>query len=244
MDSSVYRKRSNLIYIVVLSMTIGLSGCLGGGGSSRDTISPQPEDPTPPTTEQKPREQEPATETPEEEPEEEENEPPPEESEPPVEEEPEQDPPESQNDSSILLTWDAPLERHSGELLEEFDLYGYIVYYSSTDGDEQGIIIVGDPDINQIDLTDLPEDTYNFVITSIDIYGLESASSSAVSKQIINDGLEATPVPIAEQTTQPDLAVLIEEITSNTFISQEFIDEILASSEQLDFYIGYIGSSD
>ena len=86
--------------------------------------------------------------------------------------------------SSATLAWVAPVARSDASPLSLAEIGGYRIYYGMTEGAYPKSIDIADGSADQVTLTDLPSGTYYFVVTTYDMAGRESESSSELVKTI------------------------------------------------------------
>jgi hypothetical protein len=85
---------------------------------------------------------------------------------------------------SLAMSWEAPVTRADGTPLSLADIDGYRIHYGKSAGDYTSHVDLADGTAQQVTLTDLPLGTYYLVMTTYDVFGLESGYSSAVAKNV------------------------------------------------------------
>ncbi len=86
---------------------------------------------------------------------------------------------------SAILSWEAPVDRASGDPLALSEITGYTVHFGESAGSYPNVLDIDDVTATSVKITDLPFGSYYFVVTTRDTQGRESAFSEMVSK-IIN----------------------------------------------------------
>lgn len=81
---------------------------------------------------------------------------------------------------SVTLNWTAPTENADGTTLT--DLAGYRVYWGTTPGSYANSITIDNPGQTMVVIENLMAGTYEFVATSFDASGVESAYSNSATK--------------------------------------------------------------
>jgi len=82
--------------------------------------------------------------------------------------------------SGLVLNWDFPQYREDGSLLPPSEIKSYRIYIAQeSSGTEQILIVSGDTTSYKIE--DLGSDSYSIWITTVDVSGLEGASSESIS---------------------------------------------------------------
>jgi hypothetical protein len=85
---------------------------------------------------------------------------------------------------SASLSWRAPAERVDGESLALTEIAGYRIYYGTRSGQYDFQAPINDAYTSSITIDDLPVGTYYFVMTTVDVNGLESAYSGEAVKVV------------------------------------------------------------
>ena len=85
---------------------------------------------------------------------------------------------------SASLSWRAPAERVDGESLPLTDIAGYRIYYGTRSGQYDFQAPIDDAYTSSITIDDLPVGTYYFVMTTVDVNGLESGYSREAVKAV------------------------------------------------------------
>jgi hypothetical protein len=85
---------------------------------------------------------------------------------------------------SLTLQWSAPVTRADGTPLSLADIDGYHIYYGVSAGYYPNSIDLADGTAQAATVNNLPVGTYYIVMTTYDVSGLESAYSSAVTKNV------------------------------------------------------------
>ena len=83
---------------------------------------------------------------------------------------------------SVSLQWTAPVARADGNALAMGEIAGYTLYYGTTLGNYPNSVDINDANTFSATVSDLPADTYYFVVTARDIAGLESGYSSVATR--------------------------------------------------------------
>jgi len=79
--------------------------------------------------------------------------------------------------SSVTLSWTPPTENADNSPL--LDLAGYKFYYGPSDGNYTNSIYVNNAGLSSYTVSNLPANTYYFVVTAVNQSGAESAFSNA-----------------------------------------------------------------
>jgi hypothetical protein len=90
----------------------------------------------------------------------------------------------AQRVGSASLSWRAPAERVDGESLPMTEIAGYRIYYGTSSGQYDFQAPNVDAYTSSITIDDLPVGTYYFVMTTVDVNGLESGYSSEAVKVV------------------------------------------------------------
>ena len=85
---------------------------------------------------------------------------------------------------SASLSWRAPAERVDGENLPMREIAGYRIYYGKRSGKYDFRAPIDDAYTSSITIDDLPVGTYYFVMTTVDVNGLESGYSREAVKVV------------------------------------------------------------
>lgn len=87
---------------------------------------------------------------------------------------------------TVTLTWDAPKTNTDGTTLAPTDIKGYMIYYGASPGDYTlGNKFVPAPETSvTISIFNQGPGPYYFVITTVDMTGIESDFSNEVSKEV------------------------------------------------------------
>lgn len=96
-------------------------------------------------------------------------------------------PPTSSNpQTTITVSWIAPLTRENGTPLPPSEISGYEIYYfrDGSPTEEDGIIIINDPNTLKTQTPPLVVGTYYFAIATIDSQGVYSEMSDHVEISI------------------------------------------------------------
>ena len=97
---------------------------------------------------------------------------------PPADDPPADDPPVTgTGGSSVTLSWTPPTENADNSPLR--DLAGYKFYYGLSDGDYPNSIYINNAGLSSYTVSNLPANTYYFVVTAVNEGGAESAFSNA-----------------------------------------------------------------
>ena len=90
----------------------------------------------------------------------------------------------AQRVGSVNLSWRAPAERVDGESLALTEIAGYRIYYGTRSGQYDFQAPIDDAYTSSITIDDLPVGTYYFVMTTVDVNGLESGYSGEAVKVV------------------------------------------------------------
>ena len=90
----------------------------------------------------------------------------------------------AQQVGSVSLSWRAPAERVDGESLALTEIAGYRIYYGTRSGQYDFQAPNVDAYTSSITIDDLPVGTYYFVMTTVDVNGLESGYSGEAVKVV------------------------------------------------------------
>mgnify|MGYP002065096227 FL=1 len=90
----------------------------------------------------------------------------------------------AQQVGSASLSWRAPAARVDGESLPLTEIAGYRIYYGTRSGQYEFQTPIDDAYTSSITIDDLPVGTYYFVMTTVDVNGLESGYSSEAVKVV------------------------------------------------------------
>lgn len=83
------------------------------------------------------------------------------------------------------LSWRPPAERVDGENLSLTEIAGYRIYYGTSSGQYRyQVPPIDDAYTTSVTIEDLPVGTYYFVMTTVDVNGLESGYSSEAVKVV------------------------------------------------------------
>lgn len=83
------------------------------------------------------------------------------------------------------LSWRPPAERVDGENLPLTEIAGYRIYYGTSSGQYQyQVPAIDDAYTTTVTIEDLPVGTYYFVMTTVDVNGLESGYSGEAVKVV------------------------------------------------------------
>jgi len=85
---------------------------------------------------------------------------------------------------SFALTWVAPVARADGTPLSMAEIGGFRIYYGTSSGYYPNTVDVADGSAQSVTVSNLPAGTYNVVMTSYDIDGLESGYSAELVKVV------------------------------------------------------------
>ena len=85
---------------------------------------------------------------------------------------------------SVSLTWAAPVARTDGNALAMGEIAGYTLYYGTSQGNYPNSVDINDAYTTSATVSNLPVDTYYFVVTAKDIAGQESGYSSVATKVV------------------------------------------------------------
>jgi VCBS repeat-containing protein len=85
---------------------------------------------------------------------------------------------------NVSLSWVAPSQREDGTALSLSEISGYKVYYGTTQGQYPNSTTINDSTATGHTFTNFPAGAYYFVVTTIDVDGLESGYSPVVKKVI------------------------------------------------------------
>jgi hypothetical protein len=83
---------------------------------------------------------------------------------------------------SVTLSWTAPTENEDGSPL--VDLSGYRIYWGTTPGNYPNSLTIDDTGLTTYVIDNLAPDTYEFVATSFNAAGIESAYSNPSTKTV------------------------------------------------------------
>ena len=83
---------------------------------------------------------------------------------------------------SVTLSWTAPTENEDGSPL--VDLSGYRIYWGTTPGNYPNSLTIDDTGLTTYVIDNLAPDTYEFVATSFNAAGVESAYSNPATKTV------------------------------------------------------------
>ena len=86
--------------------------------------------------------------------------------------------------STLSLQWAAPAARSNGDSLSLSEIDSYTIYFGTSVGDYPYTVAIEDASTTNLDIPDLPSDTYYLVITVTDRAGRESGYSSVVVKEV------------------------------------------------------------
>ena len=84
---------------------------------------------------------------------------------------------------SVTLSWTPPILNSDGSVLT--DLASYKIYYGNGSGNYHTSIQIDNPGITIYVVERLTPNTYYFVLTAINISGVESSYSNEVSEQVL-----------------------------------------------------------
>lgn len=91
----------------------------------------------------------------------------------------------AQQVGSASLSWRPPAERTDGENLPLTEIAGYRIYYGTSSGQYQfEVPPINDAYTTSVTIDDLPVGTYYFVMTTVDVNGLESGYSGEAVKVV------------------------------------------------------------
>ncbi len=90
----------------------------------------------------------------------------------------------AQQVGTASLSWRAPAERVDGETLPLTEIAGYRIYYGSRSGQYDFQVQIDDAYTSSLTIDDLPVGTYYFVMTTVDVNGLESGYSGEAVKVV------------------------------------------------------------
>ena len=82
--------------------------------------------------------------------------------------------------TDIKLSWIPPAEREDNSPIQMSEIAGYKVYYGTAEGLYPSSVLINDGYSEGYTFTNLPIDTYYFVITTLDTEGRESQYSPEV----------------------------------------------------------------
>ncbi len=82
--------------------------------------------------------------------------------------------------ASVLLSWTPPTENEDGSSLT--DLAAYKIYWGATGNNYSSSVTIDNPSVSTYLIENLIPGTYQFVATSINSSGMESAYSNAISR--------------------------------------------------------------
>lgn len=88
------------------------------------------------------------------------------------------------NDSTIHLSWDYPVERMDGSDLELYEIDGFRIYQLDANGNVGAMHVIEGLE-TEYDLTDLNDGEYHFAVTVVDSDGMESDFSDVISITVI-----------------------------------------------------------
>ncbi|HFD80204.1 MAG TPA: fibronectin type III domain-containing protein [Gammaproteobacteria bacterium] len=90
----------------------------------------------------------------------------------------------AQQVGAARLSWQPPSQRVDGESLSLSEIGSYRIYYGTRSGRYDYRIEISDPSTTSYVITDLPVDTYYFVLTTVDVDGRESGYSTEAVKRV------------------------------------------------------------
>lgn len=90
----------------------------------------------------------------------------------------------AQQVGAASLSWRAPAERVDGETLPLTEIAGYRIYYGTRSGQYDFQVRIDDAYTSSLTIDDLPVGTYYFVMTTVDVNGLESGYSAEAVKVV------------------------------------------------------------
>lgn len=91
----------------------------------------------------------------------------------------------SQQVGTASLSWRPPAERVDGESLPLTEIAGYRIYYGTRSGQyKYRVPPIDDAYTTSVTIEDLPVGTYYFVMTTVDVNGLESGYSGEAVKVV------------------------------------------------------------
>lgn len=88
------------------------------------------------------------------------------------------------NDSTIHLSWDYPVERMDGSDLELYEIDGFRIYQLDANGNVGAMHAIKGLE-TEYDLTGLDDGEYHFAVTVVDSDGMESDLSDVISITVI-----------------------------------------------------------
>lgn len=88
------------------------------------------------------------------------------------------------NDSTIHLSWDYPVERMDGSDLELYEIDGFRIYQLDANGDVGAVHVIEGLE-TEYDVTGLDDGEYHFAVTVVDSDGMESDLSEVITVSVI-----------------------------------------------------------
>lgn len=88
------------------------------------------------------------------------------------------------NDSTIHLSWDYPVERMDGSDLELYEIDGFRIYQLDAEGNVGAMHVIEGLE-TEYDVTGLDDGEYHFAVTVVDSDGMESDFSDVITVTVI-----------------------------------------------------------
>lgn len=87
-------------------------------------------------------------------------------------------------EDSLVISWNAPLQRENGELLSPSELVGYQIYYTVEETGESAMIDIDDSRVERYEFTNLTPGTYYFALAAVDDAGQVSELSELLEARV------------------------------------------------------------